>query len=483
MFNIYKKKSCFAKHSRAQAAMLLIASGCSLSALAAEPSLPFTVREGDKLINVARDYLIKPESWNEVAAFNQLKNPNSISLGQTLNIPLRLLKRVPMPGKVISVQGDVQVAGVAAQAGAALPEGAKLQTGANSSAIVELGDGSRVQLMPSSVADVLTQHGYAMRDASGSGSTTWFSGAMRLAQGVIETLASKTAKRATPLEVSTPTSMVGVRGTEFRVAYENPASGIARAEILEGQVRTENTTQKVAVDMPGGTGAAVDPKEREIKVVALLPPLRDDQIPGEVLRAYLAPRAANWGLGTLPGAASYRAQLASDAQFNKLQSDIKSATPGMDLSSLPNGKWYARVRGVDPLGIEGVNAVKLIEIKDAAPPKLVWPTIVTVGSLATYTPQGVLLKVNLSSADTPQELTLQIARDATFTQELRSVLVPANDASVLLDNLRAGERSFVRFSGTTPQGVPGTSSVFALDIPQDWGTSVLNVASALKQLP
>jgi hypothetical protein len=479
MLHSLSKKSQKPQLNRAWAAIVLVAAGLTATSIwAAEPTIPYVVRSSDKLIKFSKEVLVSPESWAEVAKLNELKDPNMIRPGQTLNIPVRLMKKISTPGKVISVQGEVQVGGVAAQPGAAVPEGAKLQTGANSSALVQLADGSRVQLMPNSLADVVSQHGYAMRDASKSGSTTWFSGAIRLVQGVVETIASKTPYRISPLEVSTPTSLVGVRGTEFRVAYEDPATGIARAEIIEGKVRTENTKQNTGVEMVGGFGAAIDPNQREIKPVALLPALRDDQLPAEVQRAFVAPRAAHWDLGTLPGASGYRAQIASDAQFNKLQSDFKSASPSFDLSSLPSGKWYARVRGVDAQGIEGVNAVKLIEIKDGPAPKLSWPNQIGVGVLATYTPEGAQLKVNLGNPDTPKEVTLQVADDEKFTKGVRTVIVQA-DATALVTNLTPGARSYVRFSGVSPQGVPGTSGVFALDIPGNWGVTVLGLGGAL----
>jgi LysM repeat protein len=159
-------------------------------ASATEPSLPYTVKPKDKLIVLSKSLLVDTGSWPEVARFNQLKNPNMISPGQEVKIPLRLLKPLLANGKVISVEGDVKMGAQTMQAGAALPEGARLQTGANSSAVVELGDGSRVQILPNSIAQIITQRRYstdAAAQATGSASTTWFSGAIRLVQGTIDT--------------------------------------------------------------------------------------------------------------------------------------------------------------------------------------------------------------------------------------------------------------------------------------------------------
>lgn len=466
----------------AQAALILVAYSTTLpAALAAmtEPYVSYTVKPGDTLQGLSRTLLTEPARWNEVAKLNGLKNANLISPGQVIDVPKSLLNlnsqpRLTTPGSVLSVQGDVMVGGQKAKVGDPIPEGARVQTGPDSSAVVQLGDGSHLQLMPKTLAEVVSQHGYALRDPATSASTTWFSGAIRLVEGVLDTLAEKKAKRLTPLTVTTPTSVIGVRGTRFRVAYEDPASGTARAEVLEGQVRTDNTKQQVGVDMSGGFGAVVKPQERDIKVVALLPPLPDAQVPAEVLRQG-RPQRAEWALGTLAGAAGYRAQIATDEKFAQIQNDIKSASPAIDLTAIANGKYYARVRGVDPAGIEGVDAVKLIEIKTA----VVWPKEIAVGASAQYVPEGVLLKVYGNSEDRPKELTAQIASDAAFTQGLQTVMV-AQDASVLLRNVPIGQRSYVRFSAMGPQGAAVSSPVFTLDIPGNWGSTVLGLAQALQ---
>ncbi len=119
---------------------------------AKEPSLPYVVKPSDNLSKFGRDMLTSPRAWNEVAKFNQLKDPDVIFPGQKLNIPLRFLKSKPASGQVISTEGDVTLGGSAMQPGAALTDGAKIKTGPNSSAVIELGDGSRVKILPGSLA-------------------------------------------------------------------------------------------------------------------------------------------------------------------------------------------------------------------------------------------------------------------------------------------------------------------------------------------
>jgi hypothetical protein len=475
----------------AQAAIILVATGLGFGgshawaqAPMSEPFISYTVQPKDSMQGLSSSLLQNVNQWPAVARLNSLKNPNLIYPGQIINIPKSLLNfksqpRLDMPGKVLSVQGDAKLNGQATTVGSPVPEGARLQTGAGSSLLVQLGDGSRVQLMPQTLADVTTQHGYALRDPSSSASTTWFSGVIRLTQGVLDTFAEKKAQRATPLQVTTPTSLVGVRGTQFRVAFEDPASGTARTEILEGQVVTENTTQKVSANIGGGFGAAIKPQEREIKVVALLPALKPEQLPPLVLRSGPSNLKADWTVPPITGAAGYRAQFATDDQFAMIVGDVKSTAPALDVSTLPNGSYWARVRGVDPSGIEGYDAVKLVQIQ-AAPLPLMWPSEVSIGAVAVYSTDGVVLRINTQSPDLPQQLTAQVARDIGMTDTVRSL--PLSNGRVLLKELNAGDRVYVRFNGTTAQGQNASSAVYELRLPSDWGSTVQTLAQALQPL-
>ncbi len=487
----------FALLNVARAALFLGALGAALPyALAAmtEPYASYTVKTGDTLQGLSSSLLNEPSKWGEVAKLNGLKNPNLIYPGQVIDVPKSLLNlssqpRIAVPGTLLSVQGDVSIGGQKVQAGAPVPEGARLQTGPNSSAIVQLGDGSRLQLMPKTLADVVTQHGYALRNPSSSASTTWFSGAIRLVEGVLDTLAEKKASRILPLSVTTPTSVVGVRGTHFRVAYEDPASGLARTEVLEGKVRTNNPAQRVGADVGGGFGSAFKPQDKEIKVVALLPALADAQLPAEVLRTSAtaaAPQRAEWAVGPLAGATGYRAQFASDAQFAQIQSDIKSAAPALDVTALANGSYYARVRGIDASGIEGFDAIKLVQIKDAPAPVRpvmapVWPKEVSIGATADYVQNGVLLKFYDKSPDLPAQLIIEVAKDLEFTQSLQRVAFNT-DGSLLLRNLPSGQRSYVRFSSLASASQSAASVVYTLDVPANWGSTVLGMTQALQPL-
>ncbi|NJS36699.1 MAG: LysM peptidoglycan-binding domain-containing protein [Brachymonas sp.] len=447
-----------------------------------EPYISYTVQPGDKLLVVSRTLLADPKQWNQLAKLNGLKDPNVIRPGQVLDVPRSMINFANQPklasgGVLQSANGQITVNGSPAQAGQAIPEGAQVQAAASSSAVVKLSDGSTVQLMPRSLAQVVSSHGYAMKDPSSSISTTWFSGAIRLLEGVIDVAANKLAQRKEPMGVTTPTANIGVRGTQFRVAYEDPAERTSRTEVLEGKVRTD--TASAGADVAGGFGVAVKPNEREIKVVALLPALPTSALPERVQRAREGNVAA-WTVSPLAGAAAYRAELAQDAAFTQIVLDIKSPSPAINLTAAPNGNYFARVRGIDANGIEGFNAARPIQIADA-PVSLIWIREINIAATADFLPNGLLLRVNTSSSDAPRNLQVQIAQDPGFTQGVQSLALAA-DSTVIIPGLNAGERRFLRFAGTNSLGIAGTSPVLLLELPANWGSTVFGMTSALQPL-
>ncbi len=308
-----------------------------------------------------------------------------------------------------------------------------------------------------------------MRDSSKSGSTNWFSGLMRLSEGSLEALASKTANRAKDLQVETPTSLVGVRGTEFRVAFDDPLGKAARTEVIEGLVRADNTAQASGADLPKGTGAVVNPAEKEVKVVVLLPAPDLAGIPSEVLKPQ-----GNWPMPTLVGATAYSVQVASDEQFDKIVRSLKvSGNASADLSSLPNGNWFARVRGIDAVGLEGFNSVKLIAVKDGE-----WR--VTYSSMSVVNSKTVLgwdgqLASGQAMADSIYTATL--ASDAALTQSVVTVRSTDGKPSLVLGDLKPGVY-YIRL-----QNAAGLrSQTYRFELSGNWVQTVFDQTSALQAI-
>ena len=236
---------------RGLALVLALANTGWCGAQAAEPVMSYTVTAKDTLIGLGRSLLADGASWPEVAHLNASRNPNLITPGQ---VPLRLLRSAQVAARVLSVEGDVRLDGKPVKAGDTLPPGQTLQTAAASSAVLLLGDGSRVKVAPLTETGLDEHRRFDLRPnaVAGEASEGLFASTMRLVRGSIEVLASK-VQRAKPLEVTTPTAVIGVRGTEYRVHAQAARSG---TEVLEGKVRADANDADGA-DVPAGFGAAL----------------------------------------------------------------------------------------------------------------------------------------------------------------------------------------------------------------------------------
>ncbi len=438
-------------------------------ARATEPSIPYTVKAGDKLIVLSRDLLLRPGDWNEVARFNAMPDPNVIRPGQTLAIPVRLMKFSPATGKLVSAEGQVLSGAAPAVVGSSIGEGSRLQTGPNSSAVVELADGSRVQLLAGSLAEIAVSREYASRDANSSAPTSWFSGLIRLSQGAVETLASKLGRRATPLQVETPTTIVGVRGTRFRVAYGDSAARDSRAEVLEGEVRADNPAHKSGADLPKGTGAVIDPAQKDVQVVPLLPAPDLGSRPSNLTR----PQATAWPMPALAGASAFRVQVASDARFERIVRDLKVSTAAVDLSGLPAGLWHVRVRGIDALQLEGYDSVIPLSLKEAHRWRVTDSRLVLENGRARLAWSGALPDGLAVAADSASA---EVSTDALSAHVISRPTGSANQLD--LGDLKPG-RYFIRIT-TAGAGGQLVSETYQLDVPGNWGVTVLELASALQ---
>lgn len=121
-------------------------------------------------------------------------------------------------GTIKTVQGDVTVVRdntrVAAIAGGPLRTTDRIQTGADSAVAVTLKDGTVLSVGPESVVD-LREFTYNATTQDGNVLVNLLRGTLRMATGLIAKLKPEQVK------VTTPTTVIGVRGTDF-IVEENP---------------------------------------------------------------------------------------------------------------------------------------------------------------------------------------------------------------------------------------------------------------------
>jgi hypothetical protein len=73
--------------------------------------LHYTVQPHDTLWDLSARWFRRPASWPEVARLNRLSQPDRLSPGQTLKLPLRLLKPENVPATLSQVEGQVLLDG------------------------------------------------------------------------------------------------------------------------------------------------------------------------------------------------------------------------------------------------------------------------------------------------------------------------------------------------------------------------------------
>lgn len=375
------------------------------AALAQERSVAFRVSPRDTLIGLSQRVFTSGAAWREIARLNHLPDANRIYPGQVLRVPVRLMRATALPVQITSTVGEVRVGDAPIRAGASLAEGQSLQTGPNASAVLELADGSRVRVPPSSLAEVLASRTYgAQVDAAQAATNGWFAGVLRMVRGSVEVLASK-VRCATPLEVTTPTAVVGVRGTEYRVHFDDEKA-VTRSEVLEGLVRIESSDRKARSDLRSGFGAALAAADASRPPVpaALLAAPELGAMP-ELFERPLVRFALPAEKDTV------RVQVAVDAAFDKIVDDQRvPAGTDVRIANLADARWYLRARRVDGQGIEGYDANRPFVLK--ARPE---PPASNAPRSGAKQPVGAVefaWSPNLEAAS----VRLQVARDATFKE-------------------------------------------------------------------
>ncbi len=385
-------------------AVALACLGACAVAGAQEHVVEFRVSERDTLIGLSGSVFAGPHAWREIARLNRLPDPNRIYPGQVLRVPARLMRMKPLPVALASSVGDVRVGGAPARPGMALSEGQHLETGANGSAVLALADGSRVKLPPSSLAEIVASRAPGANEAQAArlASEGWFAGSMRMLRGSVEVLAAR-LRRSQPLEVSTPTGVAGVRGTQYRVSLDGD-SGATRSEVLEGRVRLESPQRSAGADIPAGFGAEMDARAQTPEPVRLLPPPDLGAMPARFERPLV-----RFALPTEQ--ATVRVQVAQDEAFERIVSDSKViAGSDVRIAGLDDARWFLRARRLDGQGIEGHDAVRPFVLK--ARPEPPASNAPRAGGKQSLGPVEFRWSPNIEAKSTR----LQVARDEGFRE-------------------------------------------------------------------
>ncbi len=321
---------------------------------------PYTVRQGDTLIGVSNSYLAHPSDWLKLQKINSVKNPKRLPPGLQLRIPVELLKLQQTVAEVMRVQGVAEVtlatggAPSAIETGTSLREGDQIRTGNDSNLTLRFTDGSRLMVMANSqltLAKMVTYGKSGVMDTR-----------TRLQSGQVETQVTPLKGPAARYEIITPVIAVGVRGTNFRVSAD--ATNVSRSEVLHGKVVIQGEGKPLPV--PAGFGTLAEAGKPPSPPIALL---KAPDLSSVATLLQRVPVRFKWA--AMDGAASYRAQVFADPNFQSLLLDGTFTTNDAKWADLPDGKYFLRVRAIDAQGLEGLNAEHAFTLKARPEPPFV----------------------------------------------------------------------------------------------------------------
>lgn len=324
----------------------------------------YQARQGDTLIGLGHALLIRPSDWPQIARLNHIDNPRRIPIGAEIRIPLALMKSTPSPGAVLAVVGQASIkprprdAAKPLQVGEPIPPGAEIETGAGGYVTVQLADGSVLKVQSGTRAQLEHSNHY---EPAG-----FFASRLRLLKGRLEALVAHLTGGEPRFEVKTPQALLGVRGTDFRIAVDD-AQEVTRSEVLDGAVAVGASAGKhqQAQRVAACYGTQVNARHGAITPVQLSPAPDLSAVPA--LHERILVRI---NVPPVPGTTLYRAQVAQDAGFQQVQSEVTSPTPEFRFADLPDAHYFLRVRVADARGLESPDAIRQFHLKARPEPPI-----------------------------------------------------------------------------------------------------------------
>lgn len=303
----------------------------------------YVIRRGDTLYGLSRNFLVPERRWEALLRLAAIRDPKRLPVGRTLRIPRTWLRFKVEPARLAGYRGTVSLSmsgrTIVPSVGAVISEGAEIATAGNSFATLMLADRSQV-VIPS-------QSRVRVRELRRILLTGAIDYRIDVEHGRLET-------RVTPLEqpsgryrIQTPISMTAVRGTEFRVSFEDERRAAA-TEVLAGTVTFSSSASEKRLALERSFGATLD-RAGGSRVEKLLTAPDLEEPP-----ALQTKDAVEFRVRKLEGSTRYRAVIASDAGFIDNIAEQFSDDGAFALANIPNGNLFVRVSAIAASGLEGM---------------------------------------------------------------------------------------------------------------------------------
>lgn len=317
----------------------------------------YSVLPEDTIWSISNAYLAEEYSWVELIRFNNLQRANQVKPGSTLLIPFSWMKLQPAPAIAISVSGETLLKRSQQSNWVNLEEDFYLHVGDTiktfkGSVLVKFADDSVLRLEEDTVLifNRLTQFGKSGMTDTG----------LRLEKGRVSTKVTPNRQNGSRYEISTPSAVAAVRGTEFRVDADTRGTDL---EVVEGVVEFSIRDKKL--DVPAGYSVSATQGEGLSTPAKLLVAPAAGDLPAQT---ETLPISLSWG--TVKGAASYRYSVYADTLNGKQELTGTNSTPSFQIGYLPNGNYTITMRAVAASGSEGLDAQHLLHIGITAKPAI-----------------------------------------------------------------------------------------------------------------
>lgn len=366
---------------------------------AAEQYWEYTVRPGDNIWNLTKQHCTSVRYWQRIQKLNNIDLDREIPPGTRLRFPLSILKHQPASALVVQLHGSAELlrAGAAKavplQAGVSLHGGDRIVTGPDSNLTLQFADGSRLLLLADSEV--------VMDTLSAWGTTGMVDTRIRLQGGRIDTQVKPARGPGSRYQIITPAAVAAVRGTAFRVAAES-GKAVMRSEVTAGTIGVGTAAKSTRV--PAGFGLVAEAGKAPGEPRKLLPAVDLSRLPAVQQQL---PLSFSWP--AVAGARAYRIQIAHNTNFETLLVDYTTEKAVATWKDLPDGHYALRLRGIDKVGLEGLDNVHPFEV-DARPFPPANATPPDAGIVAESDPA-----FSWSATQDNSAYRIQIAHDAAFT--------------------------------------------------------------------
>lgn len=306
-----------------------------------EDTISYTMEPGDTLYGLANEYFISNTSVPQVQKLNRITNARAIPVGAVVEVPREFLKSTPVSLNVLFTRGEVSIRQGStvreAEKDMVVRPGAIITTGARAFVSLDGGDGqTRVALPSNSRVQIRRARRYLLNNRLDVD--------LRVLRGRGEIVAPK-LNEDERFNTGTPLAVTAVRGTKFRVGYEEEG-GLALTEVVEGLV--EVSAGDAELNIPAGVGVASDVSGLGDPEELLAPPELVDP------NATQTRELVTFTLVPVEGAAAYRTQIAQDQTFQEVIEDKVTEQPLVSFEGIPEMRLSVRSRSIAVSGLEGV---------------------------------------------------------------------------------------------------------------------------------